>query len=153
MEYWQIWLIIAGFFFILEIATVGFLVFWFGVAALITCLLSLFIHNVIAQTAIFVILSAALIFLTRPFANKIAKKDTIVTNSNRIIGKEAIVKKQISANESGLIKVGGDTWTAILDAPYTEPISEGSSVEITKIDGVKAVVKPVKIKEVQESIN
>ena len=46
---WQIWLIISGVCFIAEIATVGFLVFWFGVAALITCLLSLFISNVIAQ--------------------------------------------------------------------------------------------------------
>ena len=45
---WQIWLIISGVCFIAEIATVGFLVFWFGVAALITCLLSLFISNVIA---------------------------------------------------------------------------------------------------------
>ena len=42
---WQIWLIISGVCFIAEIATVGFLIFWFGVAALITCLLSLFISN------------------------------------------------------------------------------------------------------------
>ena len=40
MVAWQIWLIVAGFSFILEIATVGFLVFWFGVAALIVCILS-----------------------------------------------------------------------------------------------------------------
>lgn len=94
MVAWQIWLIVAGFSFILEIATVGFLVFWFGVAALIVCILSLFIPSLVAQFAIFIILSALLICLTRRFAEKITKKDIIVTNSNSIIGKKAIVKKR-----------------------------------------------------------
>ena len=56
MASWQIWLIIAGICFVIEIATVGFLVFWFAIAALITCILSLFIKNIIAQFVIFIIL-------------------------------------------------------------------------------------------------
>lgn len=145
MVAWQIWLIVAGVCLILEIATVGFLIFWFAVAALITCLLSLVIDNIIIQTAIFVVLSGLLILLTRPLADKIAKKDTVITNSNRIIGKEAIVKKEISSRESGQIKINGDTWTAILDESCSTTIPEGSTVEIIKIDGVKAVVKPLKV--------
>ena len=39
---WQVWLLIAGLFFIGEIATVGFLIFWFGVGALIAMIVSLF---------------------------------------------------------------------------------------------------------------
>lgn len=144
---WQIWLIISGFFFILEILTVGFLVFWFGVSALITCLLSLFITNIIAQTAIFVVLSAILVFLTRPLAEKLSKKDNTKTNINTIIGKEAIVKKAISKNENGQIKLDGDIWTAVLDNDYSDCIPEGSIVEILKIDGVKVIVKPIKIIE------
>ena len=35
MAMWQIWLIVAGVCFVLEIATVGFLIFWFAVAALV----------------------------------------------------------------------------------------------------------------------
>lgn len=62
---WQIWLIIAGLCLVLEMATVGFLIFWFAIAALITALLSLFIESIVAQTAIFVLLSAALIFLNK----------------------------------------------------------------------------------------
>ena len=140
MVAWQIWLIVAGFSFILEIATVGFLVFWFGVAALIVCILSLFIPSLVAQFAIFIILSALLICLTRRFAEKITKKDTIVTNSNSIIGKKAIVKKDISSTSNGQIKVNGDIWTAVLSEDFTDSIPEGSTVEIEKIDGVKAVV-------------
>lgn len=145
MVAWQIWLIIAGFCLILEIITVGFLVFWFAVAALVVCLLSLFIDSVIAQFAIFIILSTALIFLTRPLAEKLNKKDNIITNSNSIIGKEAIVKKEITNISSGQIKINGDIWTATLDSEYSNIVPEGSTVEVVKIDGVKAIVKPVKI--------
>ena len=37
---WQFWLIASGIFFIVEIITVGFLVFWLGIAALITMCVS-----------------------------------------------------------------------------------------------------------------
>ena len=147
---WQIWLIISGVCFIAEIATVGFLIFWFGVAALITCLLSLFISNVIAQTVIFVILSVILICLTRPFAEKMNKNDNIVTNSNAIIGKEGVVTKDITSNDVGQVKVSGDIWTAI--STYTDIIPKGSTIKVLSIDGVKLVVEPVTIKQPEKKI-
>lgn len=143
---WQIWLIISGICFIVEIATVGFLVFWLAVAALITCLLSLFIHNVIAQTVIFIILSIVLIALTRPFAEKINKKDNIVTNSNSVIGKEGIVVKEINSkvNKIGQVKIGGDTWSAIVK-DYTDEIPVGSTIRVLEIDGVKLIIEPLDV--------
>lgn len=147
---WQIWLIISGVCFIAEIATVGFLIFWFGVAALITCLLSLFISNVIAQTVIFVILSVILICLTRPFAEKMNKNDNIVTNSNALIGKEGVVTKDITPNDVGQVKVSRDIWTAI--STYTDIIPKGSTIKVLSIDGVKLVVEPVSIKQPEKKI-
>ena len=143
---WQVWLIIAGVCLILEIATVGFLIFWFAVAALITCILSLFIPSVIAQTAIFVVLSAVLIFLTRPLANKINKKDNTVTNVNSVIGKEAVVTKEINSSIGGIgqVKLGGDVWSAIC-TDSNNPIPVVSKVTILKIDGVKVIVEPLDI--------
>ena len=45
---WHIWLIIAGVCFIIEMMTVGFLVFWFGIGALLTMIVSLiFPDNII----------------------------------------------------------------------------------------------------------
>lgn len=143
---WQVWLIIAGICLILEIATVGFLIFWFAVAALITCILSLFIPSVVAQAAIFVVLSAVLIFLTRPLANKLNKKDNTVTNVNSVIGKEAVVTKEINSSIGGIgqVKLGGDVWSAIC-TDSNNPIPVGSKVTILKIDGVKVVVEPLDI--------
>lgn len=148
---WQVWLIIAGVCLVIEIATVGFLVFWFAVAALITAILSLFIHSVIAQTVIFILTSVILILLTKPLTDKITKKDKAITNSNTVIGKEAIVTKEINITlgSVGQVKVSGDTWSAISEN-YDSPITVGSTVKILRIDGVKLVVEPVSIKSKEE---
>lgn len=143
---WQVWLIIAGVCLIIEIATVGFLVFWFAVAALITCILSLFIPNVIAQTVIFILISVLLILFTKPLTDKITKKDNVVTNSNKVIGKEGTVTKEINSSTGsiGQVKVSGDTWSAIAQNS-NDPIPVGSTVKVLNIDGVKLIVEPINI--------
>ena len=67
---WQFWLIASGIFFVIEMITVGFLVFWLGIAALITMVVSFFTDSLIIQTAVFVISSILLIFLTKPFVHE-----------------------------------------------------------------------------------
>lgn len=148
---WQVWLIIAGVCLVIEIATVGFLVFWFAVAALITAILSLFIHNVIAQTAIFILTSVVLIFLTKPLTDKISKKDKNITNLNTVIGKDAIVTKEINTTVGtvGQVKVSGEVWSAVSEN-YDGLITIGSTVKVLKIDGVKLVIEPIDIKSKNE---
>ena len=140
---WQWWAIVAGIFFILEIITVGFLVFWIAIGALIAMIVSLFISDIIVQCAIFVISSALLIFLTKPFVNKFVNNETVLTNAYSIIGKRAIVLKKIDTNKTGQIKVASETWSAICEQDIE--ILEGTEVEIVKIDGVKVIVKPIEI--------
>lgn len=141
---WQIWLIIAGLFFIGEIATVGFLIFWFGIGALLAMIVSLFTPNIIIQTAVFIISSTILIFATKPFVKKFADVKKTNTNVYSIIGKKALVIKKIDPiHSSGQIKLNGEVWTA--KSENNEIIEEGSEVEILEIKGVKAIVKPVKV--------
>ena len=78
---WKLWLIIAGLFFVGEIATVGFLIFWFGIGALIAMIVSLFTSNIIIQTTVFVITSTILIFATKPFVKKFANTKNVKTNA------------------------------------------------------------------------
>ena len=140
---WQVWLIIAGVFFVAEIVTVGFLVFWFGVGALIAMIVSFFTSNVIVQTAIFIISSSILLFVTKPFVKKFVDVKSTKTNAFSIIGKKALVIKEINSHSIGQIKINGEVWSA--ENENDETISEGSEVEIVKINGVKAIVKPVKV--------
>lgn len=137
---WYFWLILAGIFVIAEIATVGFLIFWLSLGSLCAMLTSFFTDNIIIQTAVFVVTSVLFIFLTRPLAKKLAKTDNVlVTNAYSIIGKKAIVIKEINPTIGvGQIKIDGQVWTA--KSTNEEIISEGTEVLILNIDGVKAVV-------------
>jgi len=141
---WQIWLVISGVLFVAEIITVGFLIFWFAIGALIAMLVSFFTDNIIIQTSIFIISSTLLLFATKPLVKKFTiNKDFIKTNVYSIVGKNAIVKEDIdSLNSKGQIKVDGETWSAISEDNCNIP--KGAKVKIVEIKGVKAVVSEIK---------
>ncbi|MBE5805497.1 MAG: NfeD family protein [Clostridiales bacterium] len=137
---WQVWLIIAILFFILEMMGPGFLLFWVGIAALITMVVSIFVDSIVIQIGIFTISSILLLFCTRSFVKKISKNDTVNTNAYSFIGKKGIVTKEIHpTNGTGQIKVDGEVWSA--KSISNDIISEGELITILKIDGVKAVVQ------------
>ena len=139
---WQFWLIVAGIFFIVEIITVGFFVFWFGVGALIAMIVSFFTDNILIQTASFIISSTALLFATRPFVNKfLNNKKSVNTNVYSIINKEGIVIEDINSLEAtGQVKVGGEVWSAYCKENITIP--KGTTITVLKVKGVKLLVKP-----------
>ena len=151
---WAIWLIAAGVFFIAEIATTGFLIFWLGLGSLLAMVTSFITDSILIQTIVFVVSSTLLILLTKPFVKKITKKDkTIVTNAFSIVGKDAIVTTTIDPKQGiGQIKVDGETWSAKCSDDIV--IEKGTEVKILAIDGVKAVVSISKksSKKVEETV-
>lgn len=137
---WQFWVILSGIFFVIEIATVGFLVFWFGVGSLIAMVVSLFTSNLAIQTAVFILSSTVLLFFTRPFVNKFSQNEEVQTNAFSIIGKKGIVTKTIDPiSGQGQVKIGTETWSA--KSSDEIKIEKGMEVEVLDIDGVKAVVR------------
>lgn len=143
---WYIWLILAGIFLIFEILTVGFLVFWLSIGSLFAMVTSFFTDNIFIQTVVFVVSSTILIFATKPFVKKFAQtKNTTKTNVYSVIGKIGIVTQEInSIQATGQIKVNGEVWSAIGEN-NSSIIPKGSEVKILKVNGVKAIVTPVKI--------
>ena len=138
---WQFWIILAGIFFVIEMATIGFLVFWFGIGSLIAMVVSLFTSSIAIQTAVFVFSSTLLLFFTRPFVNKFSKSDEDVqTNAYSIIGKRGIVIKEIDPiSGKGQVKIGTEVWSA--KSADDRKIEKGLEVEVLEIEGVKAIVK------------
>lgn len=141
---WQTWLIIAGFFLVMEMFTPGFLVFWIALAAALTSILSLVVTNIIFETIFFIIVLSLLLFFTKPLVDKFINKDkTVATNAYSIIGKKAIVTKDIDPTKAkGQIKVNGEVWSAKTEDDSF--IEKDSEVEVKKIDGVKAIVSTIK---------
>ena len=140
---WHFWLIAAGIFLIVEIATIGFLIFWLSIGALLAMVVSFFTSNIIIQTSVFVISSTALIFATRPFVNKISKQK-IPTNVDSLEGKKAIVTQEIDTTKGvGQIKLCGELWSAKTENSTIIP--KDSEVTVLGIEGVKAIVEPYRI--------
>ncbi len=148
---WQFWLIVAGLFFVGEIFTLGFLIFWFGIGALFAMIVSFFTTNIIIQTTVFLITSTIFILATKPLVKKFVDVKNTNTNVFSIIGKKALVIKDIDPiHSSGQIKLNGEVWSA--ETENDEIIKEGSEVEVLKINGVKAIVKLVDSEKVESKI-
>ena len=140
---WVFWLIAAGVFFIVEMATIGFLSFWLGIGALLAMAISFFVDSIIVQSIVFLSSSTLLIIFTKPLVNKFIKvPKEIKTNAYSIVGKKGIVVSKINNTDgSGQIKIDGEVWSA--KSMNDEEIEKNTEIEITEIDGVKAVVKKV----------
>ena len=138
---WYIWLIAAAVFFIIEVATVGFLIFWLGIGALFAMITSFLTDNILIQTGVFVIVSAILIPITKPFVDKYLVRKTIPTNTYSVLNKIGIVIKEITSPDGvGLVKIDGEVWSAKSD--NDTQINKGTEVKVLKIDGVKLIVTP-----------
>ena len=140
---WKIWLVAAGIFVIIEIANLGFFIFWFAMGALIAMILSFFTNNIILQVSVFIISSTILLFTTKPLVKKFIDKDSgIKTNAYSIEGKVGKVTVDIEPIEgTGQVKVNGEVWSAKTQG--NDVIPKDTEVLIEKIDGVKVIVKPL----------
>ena len=99
--------------------------------------------SIFIQALVFVVTSTLLLIFTRPLVDKFIKTPKeLKTNAYSIIGKKAIVISKINNIEGiGQIKIDGEVWSA--KSFDDEDIPEDTEVEITEIDGVKAVVKRI----------
>ena len=139
---WAFWLILCGIFFIIEIFTVTFMMFWPGIAAFIVALLSLLDIPLAAQITIFCVLSIVLIVFTKPLTKKLFKSNNVSTNIDSVIGKTGIVTKTINNIEGkGQVKVQGEIWTAV--STNDEVIEEKANIKVISIDGVKLKVEKI----------
>ena len=140
---WAIWLIASGIFFLGEIVTISFLLFWPGVGAFLAFLTSLIVpENLLVQIVVFVVSTILMIIFTKPLINKLFKnKDNTSMNNSAVLGKKGIViKKMDKDNPVGQVKVNGELWSAI-KSDKDKAINVGESVIIEKIDGVKLLVR------------
>ena len=140
---WAIWLIASGIFFLGEIFTISFLLFWPGVGAFLAFLTSLIVpENLLVQIVVFVVSTILMIIFTKPLINKLFKnKDNTSMNNSAVLGKKGIVIKKIDKdNPIGQVKVNGELWSAI-KSDKDKAINVGESVIIEKIDGVKLLVR------------
>ena len=148
MEYaWAFWLILAVVLIVVEASTYNLISVWLALGALVAVIPALIWSDAIwLQLAVFVVVSAISLALTRKFVKKVLKYDPEPTNADQVVGKSVVVKEEINnIRESGKVAVMGLDWTA--RSVDDSVITVGEIVTIKEISGVKLIVEKCKTEE------
>ena len=133
------WLIIMVLFLAVEAATVGLVCIWFAAGALIALLAAMCGAQLWLQIVLFLVVSAATLYFTRPLVRRYVNSKVEPTNADMVIGKECRVTETVdNIAGTGAVYVDGKTWTA--RSENDEVIQEGTLVTAKSIDGVKLIV-------------
>lgn len=143
----SVWMVLMAIFLIVEGACPFHLVsIWFAAGSLVASIAAMLSWPLWLQIVLFLVISCGLLAATFPLVKKMLKPNIVKTNVDSIIGSRGYVTEQIdNLNAVGQVKLGGMYWTA--RAVGEETIPAGTLVEVKRIEGVKAFVIPVKVKE------
>lgn len=137
-----IWLMVFVVLVVIEIITMGLTTIWFAGGALVATIAAAVHAPLWVQIILFLVVSAVLLFFTRPVAVKYFNKDRVRTNVESLIGQQAIVISEINNLQGiGQVTVNGQEWSArSVDENTTLPV--GTVVVIQSVSGVKLIVTP-----------
>lgn len=134
-----LWLIVMVLFLAVEAVTVGLVCIWFAAGSLAALLAAMCGAPVWLQIVVFLVVSAAALYFTRPLVKRYVNSRVEPTNADMVIGKECKVTETVdNIAGTGAVYVDGKTWTA--RSANDEVIPEGTLVTAKSIDGVKLIV-------------
>ena len=141
-----IWLGIMVVFLFMEANTVSLVSIWFAAGSLAALIASLFGAQLWLQITLFLVVSAASLACMRPLVRKYIKPRIVPTNTDALLHSQGYVTEDIdNLAAHGQVKLGAMEWTA--RSTNGDPIPQGTLVKVDKIEGVKAFVTPVEMKE------
>jgi len=145
-EIWWIWMILAAILLIGEIFTAGFFLIFLSIGSAAAGILALLGVGKPGQIIVFIIVSGILFVFGRRFAERVTENQPPGIGADRFIGQEGVVLESIdNHSNTGSVRIGQDEWRAISESG--DIIQEGTNVEVTKINGTRAVVKPIEKEE------
>lgn len=135
------WLVVLVALVIIELLTMGLTTVWFAGGALVATIAALLHAPLFLQIILFLVVSALLLFFTRPLAVKYFNKDRVRTNAESLVGRQAIVISEIDNLQGiGQVNVGGMEWSARTRVDGVK-LPVGTVATVLAINGVKLVVE------------
>lgn len=135
------WLILFAVLILIEIFTMGLATIWFAGGALVAFIAGVLGFSTFVQIIVFLVVSIALIVLTRPIAVRYFNQERQKTNAESLIGQQALVLEDIDTlHATGLVEINGQEWSAKTDEPDGK-ISANAVVVVDGIQGVKLIVR------------
>ena len=119
---------------------------WFAVGSLAAMLAAVLGAQLWLQITLFLVVSVGRLVATLPLVKKFVIPRQKRTNVDAVIGTRGYVTEAVdNLSAAGQVKLGGMHWTARSEDGHRIP--EGTLVEVTRIEGVKAFVTPVPVEE------
>ncbi len=141
------WLIVLIVCCIIEAITMGLTTIWAAIAALPMIFIARTGLGFQWQLLIFVVVTLALVFGTRPLVLKKLRPGRTKTNINTMIGEEVLVTKEISKFQKGEAKArNGVIWT-VQAMQEDQQISKGTVCSVEAVEGNTLIIKPIEKKE------
>lgn len=141
---WILWVVLGVSLIVAEIFTLGFVLFWFGIGALVAAFAGFFGIGLLGQFLIFAVVSVALTVLSRTiFTNFYSHGDeqAYKTGVDSLPGQIGTVTGASSgALQSAEVKVFGSVWTAF-PVEGENPLKEGEKVEVVRVQGASIYVR------------
>ncbi len=135
------WLVVLVALVVIELLTMGLTTVWFAGGAFVATIAALFHAPLFLQIILFLVVSALLLFFTRPLAVKYFNKDRIRTNAESLVGRQAIVISEIDNLQGiGQVNVGGMEWSARTRVDGVR-LPVGTVATVLAINGVKLIVE------------
>ena len=135
-----VWIIAGLVLAALEMFVPGLVVIWFGVAAVATGILAIFVHNQYVQFGVFVVLSGLMVVFSQRIARRITHSEPEPVGANRWVGVSGRVVADIRPPEFGRVKVQGEEWRATAACV----IPAGGTIRVVEVAGTHLVVESVK---------
>lgn len=137
------WFILLTVFLIFEAITVNLVSVWFAAGSLAALAAGALHAPVWPQVLLFVVISALLLCLLRPFVKKYVKPK-VKTNVDAIVGSTCRVTADIdNIAAQGQVKINGMEWSARSLEDAKIPV--GTLVRVERVEGVKVYVVPAEV--------
>jgi membrane protein implicated in regulation of membrane protease activity len=97
----------------------------------------------IVQVAVFAVSSVLLLLAVRPPVRRwmASSVPAFATNTAALAGRAARVVRPVS-DRGGQVRLAGEVWTARTEGPTAGVLELGSPVQVVRIDGATAIVRP-----------
>ena len=144
---WILWIILGISLIVAEMFTFGFVLFWFGLGALVAAFFGYLGFGIGVQFLVFAIVSTLLTILSRQiFQHKLLNQgeNVIKTGVDALPGQiGTVIGASKGALNAGEVKVFGSTWTAFPESGEN-PLLEGEKVEVVEVKGASIYVRRVR---------
>ncbi|MDQ1651266.1 MAG: hypothetical protein QOI15_1448 [Pseudonocardiales bacterium] len=139
MPDWLVWMIAAGVLAAAEVTTLTFVLAMFAGGALAGSIAAGLGASLFVQVVVAIVATVALLAGLRPIVKRHLMRDpTLTTNSERLVGEEAVVLSEVNAHD-GRVRLMGGEWSARA-FDKGQVLAAGTVVRVMKINGATAEV-------------